>query len=255
MKAIIIAAGLGSRMGTMTNDKPKCMLEFDGKPLLQIQLETLRAAGIHDISVITGYKREKICFPDITYFVNDNFENNNILASLFYAQEALTGDVLVSYCDILYTKDVVDRLIKVKDDICVVVDTDWKKAYEGRENHPLSEAENVIFDGALNVQKIGKIIEGRKEDMPGEFIGMFKLSDQGCETFKQCYAQSRSRYLGKPFQKAATFEKAYITDMMQELVDQNIQVSCCTIKGGWREIDTIEDFNKAQTILKEVSYA
>jgi len=254
MKAIIIAAGLGSRMAEMTQDKPKCMLEFDGKPLLQIQLETLRAAGIDDISVVTGYKRGMINFPDITYYENNDFENNNILESLFYSEAKLHGNILISYSDILYTKNIVDQLIQVKDEISVVVDVDWKKAYEGRKNHPLSEAESVIFDG-LRVRKIGKAIEGNKEEMPGEFIGMFKLSGNGTETFKKYYHDCKRAYEGKPFQSASTFRKAYITDLLQELVDNGVDVSCCTIEGGWREIDTIEDFNKAKTILKEISYA
>ena len=254
MKAIILAAGLGSRMKEMTKTKPKCMLEFNNKSLLQIQLETLRASGITDISVVTGYKKEEINFPNIKYYENDDFENNNILESLFYAEKELHGDVIVSYCDILYRKNIMNQLIRAKEGISIVVDTKWEDAYKGRKNHPYSEAEKVVFNREFTVRKIGKEIKTRREENVSEFIGLFKLSGNGAEVLKKQYYDSKKSYLGKPFQRSRTFKKAYITDLFQELVDSDINIHCCQIEGGWREIDTIEDFYRAQIILDEVCH-
>lgn len=82
MKAIIIAAGPATRLRPLTDDLPKCMLKIKGKPIIQNTIELFRKKGVNDISVIRGYKKEKINFPDITYFENKNFLNNNILHSL-----------------------------------------------------------------------------------------------------------------------------------------------------------------------------
>ena len=76
MKAIIIAAGMGSRLNPLTNDKPKCMLELNGKTLLQHQIRALREAGIDRVALVKGYKKEAIGYPDLVYYFNDNYQNN-----------------------------------------------------------------------------------------------------------------------------------------------------------------------------------
>lgn len=106
MKAIIIAAGPCKRLRPLTDELPKCMLKIHGKPIIQNTVDMFRSNGINDISVIRGYKKEKINLPDITYFENKDFWNNNILHSLICARAKLeeaikTGeDVVMTYSDI-----------------------------------------------------------------------------------------------------------------------------------------------------------
>lgn len=252
MKAIIIAAGMGNRMHGITADMPKCLLEFNGKPLLQIQMEILRSLGIRDISIIKGYKQEKIDFHGVKYYLNEDYANNNILESLFCAEPEINGDAIIHYCDIIYEKQVAEKLLACPNDISIVVDVNWKANYEDRQAHPLSEAENVDFDDRLMVRKIGKIMDGEKTSVPGEFIGMLKLSGKGADTFKRMYHASRGKYKDRPFQKAKSIKKAYITDMIQELVDNSIPVKCVAIHNGWQEIDTVEDFNKAIRVWEKM---
>ena len=114
----------------------------------------------------------------------------------------------------------------------------------GRKDHPISEAENVIFNSNNEVEKIGKINTG-KEEVHGEFIGMIKLSNRGAEIFKQHFHRLKKKYWNKPFQRAKIFQKAYLTDFIQELVDIGIKVHCVIIESGWKEIDTVEDYKKA----------
>lgn len=94
MKSIIIAAGMGNRLRPLTNNLPKCMLKFKGKTLLQRQLEVFRSCKIENIVLIKGYKKEKIDYPGIKYYINDNYQNNNILNSLFYTDLV----ILVQLC-------------------------------------------------------------------------------------------------------------------------------------------------------------
>ena len=109
MKTIIIAAGMGSRLNPLTKDKPKCMLEFNGKKLLDYQIEALRDAGVGKIVLIKGYKKEMINYPGLTYYINDGYRNNNILHSLFHAEKEMDDEFVAAYSDILYGKNVVER--------------------------------------------------------------------------------------------------------------------------------------------------
>ena len=243
-KAIIIAAGLGSRMKGHTEDKPKCMLEFGDKTLLQRQMEAYAENGVSDIHLIRGYKKEKITYEGITFHQNPDFESNNILNSLFYAEEAIDGHVIVSYSDILFEPHVVGRLLQSRHDISIVVDIEWREYYVGRKDHPMVEAENVIFDADNNVVEIGKILTG-KEDVHGEFIGMMKFTPRGAEIFKRHFQRAKKLFWDKPFQRAQTFQKAYLTDMIQEMTDLGVPINCVIIERGWKEIDTTEDYEKA----------
>lgn len=248
-KALIVAAGLGSRLKDHTENLPKCMLDFGGKTLLQRQIESYKACGIENINIIRGYKKNKINYKGLNYFHNPDYEDNNILNSIFYGEKALNGNVIISYSDILFDSHVVKRLLESEHDISVVVDIDWKGYYVNRKDHPPSEAENVIFNSNNEVVKIGKIAT-EKEEVHGEFIGMVKLNRRGAEIFKQNFHRVKKLYWNKPFQRAKTFQKAYLTDMIQELADIGIKVHCVIIEKGWKEIDTVEDYQKA---IKEFS--
>ena len=245
-KSLIVAAGLGSRLKDHTENTPKCMLDFGGKTLLQRQLSSYKKCGIDDISLVRGYKKNKIDYKDIKYFDNDDFKNNNILNSIFYAEEEINGNIIISYSDILFEPFVVQRALDSDHDISVVVDIDWRDYYIDRKEHPLTEAENVIFNSNNEVVKIGKIAS-EKEEVHGEFIGMIKLNHRGCEIFKQNFHRVKKFFWNKPFQRAKIFQKAYLTDMIQELVDIGVKVHCVIIERGWKEIDTVEDYKKALT--------
>ena len=243
-KALIIAAGLGSRLKKHTKNLPKCMLDFGGKTLLQRQLDAYKKNSIKDISVIRGYKKEKIKYNGIKYFENTEYKNNNILNSIFYAEDFINGNLIISYSDILFDSTVVKRVLKSNHDISVVVDIDWRGYYVGRKDHPISEAENVIFNSNNEVEKIGKINTGN-EEVHGEFIGMIKLNNRGTEIFKEHFHRLKKIYWNKPFQRSKIFQKAYLTDFIQELVDIGFKVHCVIIESGWKEIDTVEDYKKA----------
>ena len=243
-KSLIVAAGLGSRLKGHTKNTPKCMLDFGGKTLLQRQLLSYKKNGVDNISLIRGYKKNKINYKGIKYFDNNNYKDNNILNSIFYGEEVINGNIIISYSDILFEPFVVKRAMESDHDISVIVDVDWRDYYIDRKEHPLSEAENVIFNSNNEVIKIGKIAS-EKEEVHGEFIGMIKLNHRGCEILKQNFHRVKKLYWNKPFQRAKIFQKAYLTDMIQELVDIGIKVHCVIIERGWKEIDTVEDYKKA----------
>jgi len=247
--SIIIAAGLGSRLKEFTKDSPKCMLELNGKTILQHQVEAYNANGITDISVVRGYKKEKINQSGLTYYENSDYENNNILNSLFYAEPAITGNVVISYSDIIFNPSIVERLMECSADIAVVVDVDWRGRYESRDEHPIEEAENVIFDANHSVVDVGKIMTA-EGDVHGEFIGMMKLSPRGAEIFKRHFHRAKDLFWDKPYQRAVTFQKAYITDILKDMAELGVHIQTVIIEQGWQEIDTIQDFENAKSKFK-----
>ena len=248
MKTIIIAAGMSNRLRPITNDKPKCLLEINGKTILDRQLEALRACGVNDISIIRGYKAEMINLPGLKYYENTDYQNNNILSSLFYAEKEMNGEFIVSYSDIIYDKMVIEELLKSEKDISLIVDEDWIGYYQGRTEHPIEEAENVIIQNGKILQ-IGKHVTAAEAH--GEFIGMAKFSKIGAEIFKRESQRAKNTYWGKPFQRTKTFEKSYLTDMFQELVDRGIELYPVIIKKHWWEIDTEQDLRKVRKIFSK----
>lgn len=252
-KAIIIAAGLGSRLGELTKDLPKCMLKLNGKSLLKRQIDAYSINGIKNISVIRGYQKDKISFKGVKYYENNDYQNNNILNSLFYAEKELNGNVIVSYSDIIFSPKIVERLLESNADISIVVDVDWRGSYTNRKSHPIEEAENVIFDANHSVIDIGKIMT-KRGDVHGEFIGMMKFTPRGAEIFKKHFHRAKQLFWDKPFQKSKKFQNAYITDLIKDMADLGVPIHSVIIEQGWKEIDTIEDYENALTRMEELEY-
>lgn len=248
MKAIIIAAGMGSRLEHMTQDTPKCLLPVNGKSILQHQLDAYRAHDIDDIHIIKGYKQEKIDLPDITYYLNESYKTNNILLSLMHAESAMDDAFMSSYSDIVFHQDVVGELKNSDGDISVIVDTGWKSQYEGRTHHPVSEAEKVIWDDEGHVLEIGKIID-HPDNAQAEFIGLMKCSKKGAAMFTEYYNRVAPEYSGKPFMRAPEFRKSYLTDLLQYMINDGVKIQRVCIERGWHEIDTIQDIKRVRSTL------
>jgi choline kinase len=261
MKAIIIAAGRGKRLMPYTDEVPKCLVPVDHRTILEIQLEAFRKHGVRDVVVIRGYHGDELtrsCArldPGIRFVDNLDWEHNNILESLFCADAELTGPLLVTYSDIIFTPDVVARLLASTGDIALIVDRDFRDIYEGRTEHPLSEAEVCDLDPIGNVRRVGKRALPVEEAW-GEFIGLARLSREGARWLRSEWHALVERYRGRshePFQRAATFRAAYLTDMLQHLIDLGHPLEPVGIRGSWREIDTVQDLQRARELLRSTT--
>ena len=250
LRAIIVAAGESNRLLPLTKDKPECLLEIGNKTILSRELENLRACGIHDIVVVRGYQGDKIKYPAIRYYENRDYQNTGILRSLFYAKGEMNDEFIFCYSDILYTKEVLALLLRDQSDVSLVVDTDWESHYHQRHQHPASEAELVRVEGD-RITQIGRNIMP-PDDVYGEFIGLAKFSKKGAEILKVNYDRADENYKARAFHRAPSLDKAYFTDMIQELIDQGYPVCHIDIRGGWAEIDTLEDFDRVSKELQLV---
>jgi len=212
---------------------------------MQRQLQLLRACGISDITVVRSYMERLINYPDIKYYENTDYKDNNILRSLFYAEREMDDEFIFSYSDIIFEQGILEKLLQSRANISLVVDVDWISHYKGRLLHPIEEAELVEVENG-KITKIGKKICSANR-AHGEFIGLAKFSKTGATILRSNYQRVVSEYHGRAFQQAASVEKAYLTDMIQELIDMGYVVSNVDIKGGWVEIDTPEDLERAKS--------
>ena len=243
-RAIIIAAGRGSRLGHHTDDRPKCLVQVQGASILEHQLAAYRAHGVDDFHLVRGYRAEDIEVPGATCHSNADWERNNILQSLFCAAPALQGPLLASYSDILFTERAVGAALAGRHDITLVVDLDWAKAYDGRVDHPVAQAELTEVDGD-RVVRVGKQVG--PERAIGEFIGLAAFTANGTRRLTEAYACVRERVGDdEPFQAAAMFRKAYLTDLFLEMIAQGTPIGWAPIFGGWREIDTVADLERVR---------
>jgi len=250
VRAIIVAAGESNRLLPLILDKPACLLEIGNKTILSRELENLRACGIHDIVVVRGYQGEKIRYPAIRYYDNRDYRDTGILRSLFSAKGEMDDEFIFCYSDILYTKEVLELLLKEQSDISLVVDTGWENHYYQRNQHPVSEAELVKVEGD-RITQIGRGILA-PEEAYGEFIGLAKFSSNGAESLKVLHEWATENYRDSVFHTSPSVEKASFTDLIQELINQGYPVCHIDIHGGWAEIDTVEDFDKVSRQLQSV---
>jgi len=136
MKAIILAAGMGTRMDKYAKNLPKCMLSLNGKTLIERQIDTLRSCDVNDIIVVKGYMPDKINISGVKYYVNEDYENTNMVETLMCAEEEMNDDILVCYGDILYEKRIIKIVLENKSDIGVVVDENYWDYWKARLDNP-----------------------------------------------------------------------------------------------------------------------
>lgn len=239
MKVIILAAGQGTRLRPLTNDKPKCMVTYKNKPMINYILETIKECNISNTAIVSGYKeevlKEYLSNEKLTFFTNDKFENTNMVSTLFCAKDFMDDDLIISYADIIYKKEVLENLIVSKDDFSVVIDRKWKELWSLRMENPLADAETLKIED-------GKIIElGKKpksyDDIQGQYIGLIKISKNIVQKVIKFYEElpKDSIYDNKDF------NNMYMTSFIQLIIDNLNVVYPVYIDGGWLEIDTMED--------------
>ncbi len=238
---------MGRRLSPYTDDRPKTLVEINGRSILQRQVDAYRAAGIDEINIVRGYMKEKINVEGARYFDNDDYRNNNILTSLFYAESAFDGGFLFSYSDIVFRPEVVRTVLETDGDYALVIDRRWHEAYVGRQHHPVEEGEVARVDDG-RVTLVGKKTMP-PEEASGEFIGLARFSARGADELRARFRQRRAELAGKPYGRAPRFEVAYLTDLLNDLIATGALMRPAFIDGGWREIDTVEDLERAKSVV------
>ncbi len=257
-RAILIAAGRGKRLGTHTDEIPKCMVQVGDRPILGWVWGALSAAGVEELVVIRGYRGDVLetfvrsLVPNVTFVDNPEWQSNNVLMSMACARKFLDRPTYVTYSDIIFTPAVAQAAAASDAEIGLVIDRQFRAIYVGRTEHPLDEGEvsDLMPDGS--VARVGKRALP-PEDAIGEYIGLARLGERGVATVANTLDQLQRQFAGRdhdPFMRAASFRHAYQTDLWQTLIDSGIRIDPVLIDGQWREIDTGQDLASARQLVQ-----
>lgn len=253
MKAIILAAGQGTRLKKYTENLPKGMLSFNGKTIIERQIEMYRKCGIDKIIVVRGFAADKISYEGITYYDNKDFANTNMVESLMAAKEEFDDDVIVSYSDILFDEKLLMGMISAEADFVCAVDDNWKQYWKKRYGRIDFDTESLAIDKDDNITEIG--LEAPKlESIDARYIGLLKFSEKGLKMIQKILDTAYMFYIDKPWQQSGkTVKKAYMTDLLNAVIESGGQVKAIRFNNGWIEFDTNEDYENAKKWLDDGS--
>lgn len=248
-RAIVLAASRGKELGVLTLERPKCMIPLAGRPLLQHIVDTYRGAGVREIAVVRGYKKEAVVVAGIECFDNDAHESTGEVGSLLCARPALDGSVVVSYGDTLFQRHVVDSLCDVADDIVIAVDPSWRHSRNRGDRHAdlVRCSRPCSRDSFLAQVALVEVPDLRVDDLPatsegerrvdGEWIGVLKLSPQGTRQLLAVIDE---------LQAAGTDVRALrVPDLLRQLLMRGQPVRVLYTAGSWLDVDVVEDLGEA----------
>ena len=242
LRAVILAAGRGSRMGSLGNDRPKCLVELEGRPLIERQIAALQRGGVDEIGVVRGYRAGMIDFPGLFYFANARWAETNMVMSVAAAAPWLrTGPVIVSYGDIFYRSELVRGLAGAPGEFVISYDRAWRRLWTRRFAAPLADAETFRIDAAARLLDIGGKTT-RIEDIEGQYMGLFKLTPAAWSAVEALLAT-----LDPPVR-----DRLDVTGLLRRLLTVgNLPIGTFGTDGQWGEIDSPEDVALYEKMVSE----
>ncbi|MGA2039757.1 MAG: phosphocholine cytidylyltransferase family protein [Bryobacteraceae bacterium] len=240
MRAVILAAGRGRRMGDLGDERPKCLVELAGKPLIERQVAALRRGGIDEIGVVRGYRAEMIDFPGLTYFSNHRWAETNMVMSLVSAAAWLrSGPVIVSYADIFYRGELVRGLAATSGQLVVSYDRGWRRLWARRFADPLDDAETFRIDAAGQLLEIGGKTT-RIEAIEGQYMGLLKFTPPAWSAIEAL--------LGTLDEAIAN--RLDVTGLLRRLLSgKELRIDTFATDGQWGEIDNPQDVTLYQKMI------
>ncbi|MBM4264863.1 MAG: phosphocholine cytidylyltransferase family protein [Deltaproteobacteria bacterium] len=237
MSAVILAAGQGTRLRPLTDDRPKCLVELAGRSLIDRQLAVFRALGVTDLTIVGGYRVDQLAACGARTIMNPDFATTNMVASLFCARAMMSGagDVIVSYGDIVFEQRVLAALCGSDAPVAVIVDRQWRALWEARMEDCLQDAETLKLASDGRIVELGKKPHGYA-DIEGQYIGLMKFRADYAARLPAIYDTLLD---GTGASQAA--RTMYLTDFLQRLIDDDWPVHAVPIDGGWLEVDTVQD--------------
>ena len=242
IRAVILAAGRGSRLRHLGGDRPKCLVKLEGRPLIERQIAALRRGGVDEIGIVRGYRAEMIDFPGLSYFANERWAETNMVASLAAARPWLhEGPVIVSYGDIFYRSELVRGLAGAPGQLVITYDRAWRRLWTRRFTEPLADAETFRINAAGQLLEIGGKTT-RIEEIQGQYMGLFKFTPPAWEVVETLLSTLDE----------ATRNRLDVTGLLRRLLaDASLPIGTFGADGQWGEIDNPEDVALYQDMVRE----
>lgn len=240
-RVVHLAAGQGTRLRPITNDRPKPLVELGGQTLLERNVKTLTQAGVDDQVVVTGYRADQI--RDLGYETvhNEVYDETEMVYSLFCAADQFPTNrgLLISYGDILYNQSVVEKLLSCDAPLCVVIDREWDDLWTRRFDDPLDDAETLQINEDNQITEIGSTPDSYDE-IEGQYIGLINVRNDYIDQFDEVYQELSD----------GGTTSVEMTAFIQHLIELGWSVEAVPIDGNWLEVDTISDLEYYQEMLE-----
>jgi phosphoenolpyruvate phosphomutase len=242
-RAVVIAASRGAALGPLTADRPKCMIDVRGQPLLRRLVATLADAGIRDVTVVRGYRKEAVILPSVEMVDNDRYDATGEAASLACAIHRIEGPCLVSYGDILFRRPILDALLGTDGDLVVAVDVLGRSR---PDTDPGRVADLVAcsraFTGRYLDEEVPVRLTGIGNDLPpeaahGEWIGLARCSPRGAAVLRAALGAMRAD---------GSLERASLLDVFSRLLAAGHEVRVVYVVGNWLDVDDAFDLARAR---------
>lgn len=245
--ALILAAGRGTRLRPHTDHRPKCLVELAGQSLLARQWQSLRAAGVDDIRVITGYRAadiEALGYPTVH---NPSFATTNMVSTLFCAREHMTGaaDLLIVYGDLAFEPRIIRALLAEDAPLSTTIDRSWYRYWSLRMEDPLTDAETLRLSDDGDILELG----GRPaslHEIEGQYMGLSKVRADHVERFGRAWAELDpvGSYGGRHKQDMP------MTAFFSVLIAGGWRLRAVPVDGGWLEVDRGSDLELYHQLLR-----
>lgn len=239
-KAIILAASKGENFGTLTENRPKCMLQLNGTPIIQIQEKALNRCMVKDITVVTGYKKEAIKLVNNASFLeNAEYYKYNIMVSLYKAKDYISDSCIITFGDIVYEPEIINELIADENDIVLALDTSW---HQGKKEHrdidavlcTVPPSDQYLAIRTADIVKIGVDVD---HDLAhGEWMGILKLNKNGSKILKNHIELLKNK-------DEMHFLNMDMNNLFMSMIKNNIKICGRYFRGHWLDIDSIEDLS------------
>lgn len=253
MKAIILAAGSGTRLKKYTENLPKGMLSFMGKTIIERQIEVYRACGIERIIIVKGFAADKIAYDNVVYYINEEYASTNMVESLLTAKSEFDDDLIVSYSDILFEPEMLKKMMETEADFACAVDDNWKVYWQKRYGKIDFDTESLAIDENDNILELG-LENPPIEKIDARYIGLLKFSSQALNFINTLMDAAYRDYEDKPWQQSGKpARKAYMTDLLNATIESGKIVKAVHFNHGWIEFDTNEDYENAIEWVKDGS--
>ncbi len=237
--AIVLAASRGAALDRLTEDRPKCMIDIRGQPLLRRLVATLNDGGVRQVTVVRGYRKDAIDLPGIATVDNDDYATTGEVASLACAIDRLAGDCIIVYGDVLFRRYILDGLLAVEGDIVVAVDALWEKYGDAVRTRDLAVAsrrfsKSYLEDEPVTLRVIGSALP--MAEVTGEFIGMVRVNARGA-------ALIRAEIAALAAENALVH--ADLPDLLTRLAAKH-PIAVHYVTGHWLDVDDLADLAEAR---------